>query len=200
MEALFATHNKAKLQYYKEFLEFLGIKIYSLDDLKIDYDVEEKGNTSTENAIQKAKEYCSYTNMITIAVDDSLELDNVPEDLQPGVHVRRINGNSRATDSELIDHYVGLVNQYGQDGKLNGRYIKCLAVAKPNEEVKYCNYVEEEIFVNKVLEKKHEGYPLDSMSITPFFNKYTVELTEQENQILKEKNNVEMINFLKNTF
>ena len=40
-------------------------------------------------------------------------------------------------------------------------------------------------FVDKPCEKRNPGYPLDSISIVPEFNKYLVELTEEE----KTKNN-----------
>ena len=49
-------------------------------------------------------------------------------------------------------------------------------------------------------EKRHEGYPLDSISITPYFNKYTTDLTDEENRILRENTNTELLNFFIQNF
>lgn len=198
MEVLFATHNKAKLKLYKYDLEKLGYTVNCLSDFGIDKDIEELGNSATENAITKATEYCKISNCITISVDDSLELDGVPDIIQPGTHVRRINKKDSATDMELLEYYTNIVNKYGKNGSLTGRWNKCLAIAYPNGEVKHINYNSEKIFVNKIYEKINEGYPLDSISITPKYNKYTAELTDEEKFNIKQEQSQELINFLKN--
>ena len=48
--------------------------------------------------------------------DDTLYMEGVPEDRQPGLFVRRVNGKS-LTDEEAIDYYTNLVKEYGKDGK-----------------------------------------------------------------------------------
>ena len=41
------------------------------------------------------------------------------------------------------------------------------------------------------------GYPLDSISIIPEFNKYLAELTEEERKVYKNKDNInEIIEFI----
>ena len=49
-------------------------------------------------------------------------IEGIPEDKQPGVFVRRINGK-RLNDEEMIDYYTNLVKTYGKDGKLNTKWI-----------------------------------------------------------------------------
>ena len=198
MEILFATHNKAKLKLYKYDLEKLGYTVTCLDDLGISDDIEETGNSATENAIAKATGYSKISNCITISVDDSLQLDGVPDAIQPGTHVRRINKEYSASDMELLEYYTDIVNKYGKDGSLTGRWNKCLAIAYPNGDVKYINYSSEKIFVNKIYEKINEGYPLDSISITPKYNKYTAELSDEEKFNIKQEQSQELIDFLKN--
>lgn len=200
MDILFATHNKSKLNHYKVELEKFGLNVLSLDDLKIDYNVEEISINTEENAIKKAIEYNKISNMPTIAVDDGLMFENVPESVQPGPYVRRIDGKNASTDEELLEHYVDIVNKYGVDGKLNGKWIKGIAVVKSFDEISSTTFNVDKIFVNKPVEKRNEGYPLDSMSITPYFNKYTIDLTEEENTILKEKTNSKLIKFLEENF
>ena len=41
-------------------------------------------------------------------MDDSLYLENVPEDEQPGLFVRRVDGKV-LEDDEMIEHYISLV-------------------------------------------------------------------------------------------
>mgnify|MGYP002225500190 CR=1 FL=1 len=44
--------------------------------------------------------------------DSGLYFDNVPDEVQPGVHVRNVNGKC-LSDDEMIDYYSGLVKAYG---------------------------------------------------------------------------------------
>ena len=44
--------------------------------------------------------------------DSGLYFDNVPDEVQPGVHVRNVNGK-RLSDDEMIDYYSGLVKAHG---------------------------------------------------------------------------------------
>ena len=50
-------------------------------------------------------------------------------------------------------------------------------------------------FVDKPCEKRNPGYPLDSISIMPEYNKYFVELTDEEKNknIQKEDDVIEFI-------
>lgn len=200
MDVLFATHNKSKLNYYKKELECLGVNVLSLDDLSIDYDVNEESLDTRENALKKATEYYKIAKIPTISVDDGLIFDNVPDKLQPGPYVRRIDGVNASTDEELLMHYSNIVKDYGVNGKLNGKWVKGIAVVKSEDDISSLSFNVEKIFVDKISDKRHEGYPLDSMSITPYFNKYTVDLTEEENIALKEKTNLDLINFLRKCF
>lgn len=200
MDILFATHNKSKLNHYKKELEKIGLNVLSLDDLKIEYEVEEVSISTEENAIKKAKEYNKIAKIPTIAVDDGLIFENIPENIQPGPYVRRIDGKNASTDDELLTHYVDIVNKYGVNGKLNGKWVKGVAIAKSSEDISSMTYNIDKIFVNKISEKRHEGYPLDSISITPYFNKYTTDLTDEENRILRENTNTELLNFFIQNF
>lgn len=199
MKVLFATHNKAKLKSYKKKFENSNLEIVSLSDLNIDYDVEETGNTAEENAIQKAKEYYNLVKIPTIAVDDALELVGIPEELQPGTHVRRVNGNERASDQEMLDYYTSLVKKYGEDGKLVGYWHKCIAVMK-EDKVEYYNFSSKRIFTETISDKIDEGYPLSSISKIPEYDKYIIDLTSEENAKLDQEKNEKLSEFISRTF
>ena len=127
MQVLLATTNKAKIKYYGTKLKEQGIEILTIEDLNLNLDVEETGKSPNENAILKAKAYYEVSEIPTIAIDDGLFFENVPDEIQPGVNVRRINGK-RLSDTEMIEYYKGIVKQYGTLGQLKGYFLKSVAI------------------------------------------------------------------------
>lgn len=117
-EVLFATGNASKVARFSGKLQEKGIKVKSLKDINNNINIEENGETAIENAIIKAKAYYEVTNFTTMAIDDTLYIEDIPEDKQPGVYVRRVNGK-RLNDEEMIEYYTNLVKTYGKNGKLN---------------------------------------------------------------------------------
>ena len=108
-------------------LQEKGIEVISLKDINTDIEVEENGKDAIENAILKARAYSKIINIPVFAMDDNLYLENVPEEKQPGMFVRRVNGK-RLNDEEMIEHYSSLVKEYGTDGKLTCRWVYGIAV------------------------------------------------------------------------
>lgn len=115
MKLLFGTGNPAKLSAMKRRLEILDIELISLNDLKAEGmnipDVPEDGNTPLENARQKATAYYEAFHIPVFSCDSGMYFDNVPDAVQPGVHVRNINGQC-LSDEQMIEYYAGLVRQY----------------------------------------------------------------------------------------
>jgi len=186
MEVLFATTNPAKIKSYKEKLEEHGIKVLTLKDLGINIDVEETGKTAIENACIKAKTYGEIAKKITIGIDTNLFFENVPEDKQPGTHVRRVNGKT-LTDEEMIKYYKNLANEYG--GRITAKWVNGVAIYNGKETKTYSFAKNKFYLVNTESEKRHQGYPLDSISIIPEFNKYLTDLTEEEMELRENNQN-----------
>lgn len=195
MKILFATHNKAKLKLYKDGLERYNIEVISLDDLNIDKEVNETGSKPSENAYIKAREYSDISNMVTISVDDGLVFNDFPDERQPGVNVRRINGETK-NDDELIEHYINEINNYGLNGRLNGKWIKSLAIAIDKNNIITHDFCVEKIFVNQANLKRNPGYPLDSITLVPNLNKYTVDLNEEEIKHIQDTSYGSVFNFV----
>ena len=82
---------------------------------------------------------------------------------------------------------------------LNGFWIKNIAIADNEGNIYTFEYKIKKIFTNKVHKLRNAGYPLDSISITPEYNKYTVELTDEENTKLNESCNKEIHDFIVKT-
>ncbi len=110
MKVLLATTNLAKLKYYGSKLIEQGIEVLTINALNCKIDVNENGKNPLENAMIKAKAYCELTGFPTIAIDDGLYLEGVPDDIQPGTHVRRVN-NKTLNDEEILE-----LEKINQDG------------------------------------------------------------------------------------
>lgn len=91
MKILIATNNKHKL---KEIREILGQKaeLVSLEEMKINCEIEENGNTFLENAMLKAKGVMKISGMPTLADDSGLMVDALSG--APGVYSARYAGEA----------------------------------------------------------------------------------------------------------
>lgn len=187
MKLLFGTGNPAKLSAMKRRLEILDIELISLNDLKAEGmsipDVPEDGNTPLENARQKAIAYYEAFHIPVFSCDSGLYFDNVPDTVQPGVHVRNINGQC-LSDEQMIEYYAGLVWQYG---KLTARYKNavCLVIDEDHMYEAMEPSMESKKFIltdvpHSTIRKK--GFPLDSMSIDIETNQYYYDLPSEKLQ------------------
>lgn len=190
MKVLFATTNPAKVGKYKKALEEKGIELITIKDLDFKLNINENGKDAIENAYIKAKAYYDATGIITIGMDNNLFIEELPDDKQPGTHVRRVNGKE-LTDDEMIVYYTNLVKRYG--GKLTAKWVYGMVICDNNGVENYSWTKDHFYFVDNPCEKRNQGYPLDSISIVPEFNKYLVELTEEEKQTYKKKDNIDNV-------
>lgn len=194
MKVLFATGNPAKVKRYKESLEKNGIELITIKDIGINLDIDENGKDAIENAYIKAKAYYDATGIPTIGMDNNLFIDGIEESLQPGTHVRRVGGR-QLSDEEMITYYTRLVKEHGE--KLQAKWVYGMVVItdKSCDELTWSK--DKFYFVSTPCSKRNPGYPLDSISIIPEFNKYLVELSDEERNLYKSKENIDrVVNFI----
>ena len=194
MKVLFATGNPAKVKRYKESLEKNGIELITIKDIGINLNIDENGKDAIENAYIKAKAYYDATGIPTIGMDNNLFIDGIDESLQPGTHVRRVGGR-QLSDEEMIIYYTRLVKEHG--GKLQAKWVYGMVVItdKSCDELTWSK--DKFYFVSTPCLKRNPGYPLDSISIIPKFNKYLVELSDEERNLYKSKENIDgVVNFI----
>ena len=180
MKVVFATGNQSKVKRFRDGLLEKGIELLSLKDIDLDLDVLENGSTAIENALIKARACFEKTHMPSIGMDDTLYMEGVLEDLQPGLFVRRVGGKS-LTDEEMIEHYSNLVKKYGVDGKINCKWIYGMAVI--NEDGEEATYTWEKDNFYMVSERSldmNPGYPLNSISKYKKIDKYFTEVDEED--------------------
>lgn len=185
MKLLYGTGNPAKLSAMKSRLEKIDIELISLNELKAEGKtipaVPEDGKTPLENARQKAVAYYKAFKMPVFSCDSGLYFDCVPDEVQPGVHVRNVNGKC-LSDEEMIEYYGGLVKQYGN---LTARYKNAICFVMDETHIYEAMEpsMESEKFVltdipYSTVRKK--GFPLDSMSIDIKTGKYYYDLPSEK--------------------
>jgi len=106
-QILLGTANPAKVHIVRAALEPLPVDILTPAGLNIKVVVTEDGQSTAENAERKARAYFAAARMRTLAIDGGLHIVGLPEEKQPGVFVRRIQGRERdVTDAQVLDHYA----------------------------------------------------------------------------------------------
>ena len=195
MKVLFATTNPAKVNKYKKALEDKGIELITIKDLEVNLPINENGKNAIENAYIKAKTYYEATKIPTIGMDNNLFIENLPEEKQPGTYVRRRNGKE-LNDEEMIEHYTNLVKE--ADEKLMAKWVYGMVVCSDKGTAEFSWTKEHFYFVDTPSKKRNPGYPLDSISIIPEFNKYLVDLTEEEKNQYRKKDNIDdVVDFIR---
>lgn len=197
MKLLYGTGNLAKLSAMRNRLEQLDIELIGLNDLKVEGknvpEVKEDGNTPLENARLKAMVYYEAFQIPVFSCDSGLYFDNVPDEVQPGVHVRNVNGKC-LSDDEMIDYYSGLVKAYGN---LVARYRNAICFVMDNThiyEAKAWDYAGERIGIGKA---GYMVYKTLGMSIVASYEIWNEEFGDRYNQEELRKYTKE---FLKNYY
>ncbi len=180
LELLYGTGNPAKLEAMRRRLESLDIRVIGLKELNTAIpEVPENGNSPLENARMKAMAYYKAFHMPVFSCDSGLYFENIPEEEQPGVHVRNIQGKC-LSDEEMIDHYAGLAEKYGN---LTAKYKNAICIVMDDEHIYEAMEpsMESEKFI--IVSKPHskirkEGFPIDSLSVDIRTGKYYYDLPE----------------------
>ena len=193
-KVLFATENESKVKRFKNGLLEKNIEIISLNNIDTKVEVIENGKNAIENALIKARTYAKVSDLPVFAMDDNLYIEGIPEEKQPGMYVRRVNGK-RLNDDEMIKYYSNLAHEYGDDGKLTCRWIYGIAVINNGSLSTYSWSKEDFYIVDKPSNKINPGYPLNTISVNKKLNKYFTDITEDDKKIIKEDES-DVIDFL----
>lgn len=178
---LIATKNPGKLGEMIEVLRVLPFKIISLQDLKIEDDVDETGKTHEENALLKARYFAQQTGLPTLGEDAGIYVDAFPGEL--GVETRRWKGLHHASDQEWIDHFL---HEMGDKQNRNARFVSVAAVVLPEGSKIEKTFRGETLGVitNKLEAPIKAGIPISSCFIPQGGTKVYASLSENEkNQV-----------------
>ena len=182
MKILYGTTNQGKLQAMKKSVEGLDIELISLRDVEGELPkINENGRTPLENAEIKARAYFEAFRMPVFSCDSGLYFDELTEEEQPGIHVRRVNGKE-LTDEEMTEYYASLAAKHG--GRITGRYRNAIYfILDENHHYSSMDMsiaTEPFILGTKPHEKRVPGFPLDCLSIDIATGKYYYDLEEKD--------------------
>lgn len=126
---LVATHSSHKLRELRELLSLGRGVLVSLDDLDIEDDPVEDGETFETNAAIKARFGLRASGLATLADDSGIEVDALGG--APGVRTRRYAGEDatdEANNAKLLAALAGLPPE-----RRGARYVCVLALALPGD-------------------------------------------------------------------
>ena len=182
LKLIYGTGNPAKLSSMQKNLKGLNIEVIGLQDMATELpEITESGDTPLENARIKAWTYYKKFGMPVFSCDSGLYFDNVPDNIQPGVYIRRVNGKN-LTDQEMIDYYSGLAKEYGD---LKARYHNAIVLIM--DDTRVYEAMEESmagepfLMTSKAHKFVKEGFPLDSLSVDIKSGKYFYDMQKTEN-------------------
>jgi len=182
MKILYGTTNQGKLLAMKKSVEGLDIELFSLRDMEGELPhIVENGKTPLENAEIKAREYFKAFHMPVFSCDSGLYFDELAEEEQPGIHVRRVGGKE-LTDEEMTKYYASLAEKHG--GRITGRYWNAIYfILDENHHYSSMDMsiaTEPFLLVTKPHEKRVPGFPLDCLSIDIATGKYYYDLETKD--------------------
>ncbi|MFN8499278.1 MAG: RdgB/HAM1 family non-canonical purine NTP pyrophosphatase [Anaerolineae bacterium] len=127
---LVATNNRGKLAELQELLRDLPLTLVTLQDVGIDFTVEETGHTFAANATLKAEAYARAAGLWTLADDSGLEVDALGG--SPGVYTARYGAPDAKTDR---DRYTLLLWNMGGVAwdRRTARFHAAVALAHPDQ-------------------------------------------------------------------
>lgn len=169
IEILVATNNPGKYKQIKEALDPHGIKAVFPQDIGINLDPEETGQTMEENAVLKVSAFQKVAPDMTIIADDAgIEIEAL--NWEPGVHTRRWKDKkTRMTDEEIISYYLEKLSEVPYE-KRNARFRSVIALAEPNKEIGLFNGVLNGKILEQPKDLRIEGLPFQSLFYVPEWN------------------------------
>lgn len=189
-KVLIGTTNPSKVKRFQDLLSGYAVEFCTLRDLNITDEPEETGTTPEENAILKARFYGRYFDRV-ICNDSGLYFEELPleDPRQPGLHIRTPQG-VRLDDEQMISYYASLVHELG--GRVLAYYLDGIAVyscGKITSMMENSDATRASAFymVDQPSEKRHPGWPLDSISLNRNTMDYFVKQGDHRGNTTKEQ-------------
>ncbi len=126
MKVIAATKNKGKIREMQEILSPLDIEIVSQQEMGIEVDAEETGDTFEKNALIKARAVAMICDYPILADDSGICVDALGG--APGVRSARYAGDD-ATDSDRINK---ILREIGDSENRNAKFVTAVAFIFPD--------------------------------------------------------------------
>ena len=190
MKIVFATGNKDKLREIREIMGDLGMEILSMKDAGVDDDIEENGNSFSENSMIKAESVANKLKekkpelakeSIVMADDSGLEVDYL--DKAPGIYSARYMGKDTSysvKNAAIIEKLQGV-----EGAGRSARFVCAVSAVLPNGK----KLGTLETMEGRIAESSAgaNGFGYDPIFFLPQYNKTSAELTEQEKNAISHR-------------
>ena len=175
---ILASNNKGKVKEIKELLEDEEIK--TLEEMNIEIDIEEDGNTFEENALKKAREIYKLTKLPCIADDSGIcikELNGFP-----GVRTARFLGD-KATQEDRNKYILEKMKEKSGEER-NAKVVCDIAYVDDNNTI-----VVEGIIEGKISreERGKKGFGFDNIFELEDGRTLAELTTEEKNKVSSRK-------------
>jgi len=185
MKMIAATNNIHKLEEIRAILKDKGITVVSLADAGLTVEIEENGDSFTDNALIKAREVWRLTGEAAIADDSGLEVDALGG--QPGVKSARYSGETGDDKDRKNNEKLKAALRTVPDGKRSARFCSAIAAVFPDgKEIIAEGYVYGKIGYT---EKGGNGFGYDPLFIVDGYGKTMAELDSKEKNKISHRAN-----------
>lgn len=113
------------------------------------------------------------------------QVDFLPANLQPGVHVRRINGIDEVDDNKLLEYWENIIAHVPEDER-TGRWHIAYSLAIPNEKIRTVSRNHEVRFFSPSSKIRIPGWPMSSLEGSVRFGKPSSEQTPEGKMLAKK--------------
>ena len=173
-----ATQNSSKLDDFKLYLSD-EYELSSIKDYEDKIEVVEGMTSIEENALAKAKAWCSITGKICLGDDTGFFIHELNG--QPGVAIRRWAGELDATSSNE-DFWLYLQKKTKDLKDYSCHFEQCVAIVTPDGKQKIIRNINQGILNKESLKKEYNGtgYPLGAAFESIGRKKSWDEMTDKE--------------------
>jgi XTP/dITP diphosphohydrolase len=178
---IFATKNKGKIREINAILADMNVKVVSMEEAGITFDVVEDGNSFEENAMKKAVQIMEISQKITLSDDSGLEIDAM--DKAPGIYSARFMGE----DTPYSQRFEAIFEKLAEvpEEKRTARFVSCIAAAFPDGR-RLLSYDTVEGIIGWEV-KGENGFGYDPIFYVPEKGKYMAELSPEEKNAISHR-------------
>lgn len=178
LQLLIATQNQGKMLEIQALLTGLPVDLIRPDQIGLDLEVEESGQSYAENAARKAIAFSRAAGLLTMADDSGLEVEVLGG--SPGLYSARFAPQPGATDADRRAYLLQRLSVFQPPWRAQFRCT--IALSKPGGELLFTEgYCAGEIISE---ERGNNGFGYDPIFLIPDIGLTMAELTtEQKNRI-----------------
>ncbi len=178
LKLLLASNNRDKIIEIQALLKEMDIQLICPADLGLDLQVEENGETYSENAAHKAEAFGKATGLVSLADDSGLEVDILGG--LPGVHSHRFSPKPGATDADRRTYLLERLK--GAPRPWSAHFHCTVAIYFPSGEV---FFAEGDCYGEIITEERGDhGFGYDPIFFIPELGRTMAELSlEQKNRL-----------------